>query len=61
MRRSLGTICVLATKERIMSNTRVSALDHPIEETNVWLTGVEEELELDDRQRACNALRAMHA
>ncbi len=45
-----------------MSNTRVTVLDHTIEETNVWLKGVEEELELDDRHQAYNALRAvLHA
>jgi uncharacterized protein (DUF2267 family) len=37
-------------------------LDHTIEETNVWLKGVEEELELDDRHQAYKALRAvLHA
>ncbi len=42
-----------------MSNIRVSVLDHTIEETNVWLKTVEEELQLDDRQQAYNALRAV--
>lgn len=39
--------------------TAVTTLDHTIQETNVWLKGVEEELELDSRQQAFNALRAM--
>lgn len=39
--------------------TDVTTLDHTIQETNVWLKGVEEELELDSRQQAFNALRAM--
>ena len=42
-----------------MSNTGVTVLDHTVEETNVWLKGVEEELELDNRQEAYNALRAV--
>jgi uncharacterized protein (DUF2267 family) len=45
-----------------MSVTGVTALDHTIQETNVWLKAVEEELELDSRQQAYNALRAvLHA
>jgi uncharacterized protein (DUF2267 family) len=48
--------------EVFMSTTRVTVLDHTVEETNVWLKTVEEELELDDRQQAYNALRAvLHA
>jgi uncharacterized protein (DUF2267 family) len=47
--------------ERIMS-TGVTTLDHTVHETNVWLKGVEEELELDSRHQAYNALRAvLHA
>jgi uncharacterized protein (DUF2267 family) len=48
--------------EGVMGITGVTALDHTIQETNVWLKGVEEELELDDRHQAYNALRAvLHA
>jgi uncharacterized protein (DUF2267 family) len=48
--------------ERIMSATGVAALDHTVQETNVWLKGVEEELQFDNRQQAYNALRAvLHA
>jgi len=42
-----------------MSATGVTSLDHTVQETNVWLKGVEEELELDDRQQAYSALRAV--
>jgi uncharacterized protein (DUF2267 family) len=48
--------------ESIMSTTGVAALDHTIQETNVWLKAVEQELELDSRQQAYSALRAvLHA
>ncbi|MGE5156657.1 MAG: DUF2267 domain-containing protein [Gemmatimonas sp.] len=42
-----------------MSATGVAVLDHTVQETNVWLKRVEEELELDTRQQAYNALRAV--
>ena len=42
-----------------MSATGVPALDHTVQETNVWLKGIEEELRLDNRQQAYNALRAV--
>jgi len=42
-----------------MSATGVTSLDHTVQETNVWLKGVEEELELDNRHQAYNALRAV--
>jgi uncharacterized protein (DUF2267 family) len=45
--------------ERIMSATGVPALDHTVQETNIWLNGREEELRLDNRQQAYNALRAV--
>jgi uncharacterized protein (DUF2267 family) len=45
--------------ERIMSATNVTALDHTVQETNVWLKAVEEELQLENRQQAYNALRAV--
>ena len=45
-----------------MSVTGVTTLDHTIQETNVWLKAIEEELELDSRQQAYSALRAvLHA
>ena len=45
-----------------MSATNVTSLDHTVQETNVWLKAVEEELQLDNRQQAYNALRAvLHA
>jgi len=42
-----------------MTATGVTALDHSVQETNVWLKGIEEELGLDNRQHAYNALRAL--
>jgi uncharacterized protein (DUF2267 family) len=45
-----------------MSATGVTTLDHTVQETIVWLKAVEEELQLDNRQQAYNALRAvLHA
>ena len=45
-----------------MGTTGVTALDHTVEETNVWLKGVEEGLRLDNRHQAYSALRAvLHA
>ncbi len=45
-----------------MSPIGVTALDHTVDETNVWLKAVEQELELDNRQQAYNTLRAvLHA
>ena len=45
-----------------MSATGVTTLDHTVQETIVWLKAVEEELQLDSRQQAYNALRAvLHA
>ncbi len=42
-----------------MSITHVTVLDHTVQETNAWLKSVQEELELDNRQQAYNALRAV--
>ena len=45
-----------------MSATGVTTLDHTVQETIVWLKAVEEELQLDSRQQAYNAVRAvLHA
>jgi len=45
-----------------MSATGVTTLDHTVQETIVWLKAVEEELQLDSRQQAYDALRAvLHA
>ena len=45
-----------------MSTSGVAALDHSVQETNVWLRAVAEQLHFEDRQRAYNALRAvLHA
>ena len=40
-------------------STGVTALDHTVQETNLWLKGVEQELRLDNRQQAYSALRAV--
>lgn len=45
-----------------MSETQVAALDHTVQETNVWLKELAEEHDLGDRPRAYSALRAvLHA
>jgi uncharacterized protein (DUF2267 family) len=45
-----------------MSATRVDALDHSIQETNLWLKAIMRDLETDDRHLAYAALRAaLHA
>jgi uncharacterized protein (DUF2267 family) len=45
-----------------MSTTSVTALDHTIQETNIWLKAIDEQLELGDRHHAYSALRAvLHA
>jgi uncharacterized protein (DUF2267 family) len=48
--------------EVVMSTSGVAALDHSVQETNVWLRAVAEQLQFEDRQHAYNALRAvLHA
>jgi uncharacterized protein (DUF2267 family) len=42
-----------------MSATGVTSLDHSVHETNVWLRDVQEEIHLETRQEAYNALRAV--
>jgi uncharacterized protein (DUF2267 family) len=45
-----------------MSELHVAALDHTIEETNLWLKAVAEQLHIHDRHHAYSALRAvLHA
>ncbi len=45
-----------------MSETQVAALDHTVQETNVWLKELAEEHDLGDRPHAYSALRAvLHA
>lgn len=45
-----------------MSEHQVAALDHTIQETNVWLKKLAEDHHLGDRQKAYGALRAaLHA
>jgi len=45
-----------------MSASGVAALDHTVQETNIWLKAVAEQLHFDDRHQAYNALRAvLHA
>jgi uncharacterized protein (DUF2267 family) len=44
------------------ATTGVTALDHTVQETNVWLKAIDEQLELENRHHAYNALRAvLHA
>lgn len=45
-----------------MSESGVPALDHTIQETNVWLKAIAERLHFDERHHAYSALRAvLHA
>ncbi|WP_026380742.1 DUF2267 domain-containing protein [Afifella pfennigii] len=45
-----------------MSETGVSALEHSIQETDIWLKAIQKELHLENRPHAYNALRAvLHA
>lgn len=44
------------------ATTAVTVLDHTVQETNTWLKAVQEQLQLDNRQQAYSALRAvLHA
>lgn len=42
-----------------MSATSVTSLDHTVQETNLWLKDIQEEMHLETRQEAYNALRAV--
>nr|WP_261318785.1 DUF2267 domain-containing protein [Rhizobium leguminosarum] len=42
-----------------MSDTQVAALDHTIQQTNLWLKKLVEEHHFADRHQAYNALRAV--
>ncbi len=42
-----------------MSETHVAALDHTVQQTNIWLKRLEETCPLDDRQHAYVVLRAV--
>ncbi len=42
-----------------MSDTQVAALDHTIQQTNVWLKTLAESLYLDERPHAYSGLRAV--
>ena len=42
-----------------MSDTQVPALDHTVQQTNVWLKKLTEDHHLGDRHHAYNALRAV--
>lgn len=45
-----------------MSESHVAALDHTVQETNVWLKAVAAQLHFDERHHAYSALRAvLHA
>ena len=45
-----------------MSDTQVTALDHSVQQTNIWLKTLGEELHWEDRHDAYRALRAvLHA
>ncbi len=45
-----------------MSESGVAALDHTVQETNIWLKAIAEQLHFEDRHHAYHALRAvLHA
>lgn len=45
-----------------MNAAHVPAIDHTVQETNIWLKGVAKQLHFEDQQHAYNALRAvLHA
>lgn len=45
-----------------MSESGVAALDHTVQETNIWLKAISDELHFENRHQAYNALRAvLHA
>ena len=48
-----------AVEMMTMSDTQVAALDHTVQQTNVWLKALGEELHIEDRHVAYNALRAV--
>src|SRR5512140_654438 len=46
----------------MVTSTGVTALEHSVQETNIWLKAIEEQLALENRHHAYNALRAvLHA
>ncbi len=42
-----------------MSDTQVPALDHTVQQTNIWLKTLSKELHIEDRHVAYSALRAV--
>jgi len=42
-----------------MSDTQVAALDHTVQQTNIWLKTLSEELHIEERHVAYTALRAV--
>ena len=42
-----------------MADTQVAALDHTIQQTNIWLKTLAEELHIEDRHDAYRALRSV--
>ena len=42
-----------------MSDTQITALDHSVQQTNIWLKTLAEELHSEDRHDAYRALRAV--
>src|SRR4051794_33999411 len=53
------TVRALVIREKHMSEIGVTALDHAVQETNIWLKAIEKRLALTSRQHAYNALRAV--
>ena len=53
-RPSIGRRCE-AVEIMTMSDTQVAALDHTVQQTNIWLKALGEELHIEDRHVAYNA------
>ena len=46
-------------EDQIMADTQVAALDHTIQQTNIWLKTLADELHIEDRHDAYRALRSV--
>jgi uncharacterized protein (DUF2267 family) len=46
-------------EDQIMADTPVAALDHTIQQTNIWLKTLAEQLHIEDRHDAYSALRSV--
>ena len=47
------------SEDQIMADTQVAALDHSIQQTNLWLKTLAEQMHIEDRHDAYRALRSV--